>query len=184
VLSVLTTVADNALHQVKAENERKWLRAMFIKDLQLRVALREYSDAERRDPKKKMQERDKIPMQHTYSRYDDAESPVQALLECCDAASYRSILHGLPQGMSDIIRDLPKDRDRNLMIIDVVQAAISHRLELNSEKGMIELKTKAKPLRDRLNALRNDSLRCAAILEMINLLVGLVDLSNRDGWDE
>src|SRR3954469_3474782 len=134
MLLILTIVADNALQQMKVGRERERIGALFVKELQLRIALREYSDAERRGPTGN-QKSDEIGSNHVYVKLDDADELATGLVDYCAGSPYRSIVHAVPMAVGAILRDYPKDRDRNDMILNIISVCKLSPVSTKIRKG-------------------------------------------------
>ncbi len=186
VLCVLARAAVDRIFQIKDEHERLRAGALFLKEFDLLYTLSGPSQ-ERARGKKMPNSQRRSPSLKIAACVDNSESrgvvklqePESIMLGLGDLPAtygYDAILQGVPAGIGLILRDYPKECDRDQLVFESIATAVFHRSAKKSEAAtqwLRELNMRMKPVTDNIATVRDDRVRNAAILEQVSSLTRL-----------
>jgi hypothetical protein len=201
VICVLAIVAVNKISSITDKHDRRRCGALFIKQFDILSALGEPpGDAEEEEETNDQEHDDSLSATFAdcdeetvdESETDDddeiakeireTEAIMTGLGDFCTRYRYRAILRGVPDGISIILRDYPKERDRNNFVLDAIASAVIRRSRKRSpetKEAIRNLNTNLKAATDSIEAVQNGGVRDAVILEAIDAFLHFSSCSER-----
>jgi hypothetical protein len=201
VLCILATVAVNRISAITDKHDRRRCGALFIREFEVLSALHESSTDREEEEETNDQEHDgslSAAMADWDEETDDdqetddddeienvmreAEAIMTGLGDFCTVYRYRAILRGVPDGISIILRDYPKEHDRNNFVLDAIASAVIRRSKKRSpetREAIQKLDTNLTAATETLGAFQNSRIRDAVILDAIDAFLKFSSCSER-----
>jgi hypothetical protein len=188
VLSILVNVAIDRIFEIEDDHERLRAGALFLKEFDFLYALtkpvkkdekgKKVGNKEQRLPSLKIVARLGKGLEYSgLVELEESEAVMLGLGDFPATYQYEAILRGVPDGVGLMLRDYPKERDRDRFVPETIGAAVFQRSDkksLAAKKQVTELNAQLLSVTDSIAAIRDDRARNAVILEGVDALTRLV----------